>query len=627
MKTLRSIRNIVMSVTLLAATLLSYTASPSPASAQADQDKVRDEKVKKEYFTDEDLKVEKVPGRWMFGTMLDVKQSQDYSVPAIVAAIKTVYGQGKYLGRIKLVEAKIQNRSQSVLEAVQLRWAIANKEEPDTVLLEGVTPVLAVRIEPFIEPTLTDIPPINFNKLVKPLLKNGELNDHVLLTVSVQAARFADGTVWQRSQQSASARALFQKASYSNASLNARPSAFKPRLFLSLTSWRTPGPPPAADSPCEEQPRLFASAVLLAAFQFPDPGCRNNRHCDYDPIANKNICVASVGQFCDLGDCDSEGHCACVQALGPCTTCPDDDGDGARAASCGGTDCDDNDEEVRPGLRELCGDNKDNDCDGDVDCADTTCQNDCADNDEDGYSAVEGDCDDFDGSVHPGAELCNDNKDNNCNGQINEGCDTPPPCDPPCQWPMACTFGICGYSPILIDIDGNGFALTGRARGILFDLNGDGQKERLAWTVASSDDAWLALDRNANDLIDTGRELFGNFTAQPDPSPGRERNGFIALAEFDKRAHGGNGDGVIDSKDSIFPKLRLWQDVNHNGVSEPAELHTLTALDVVRLHLDYKESKRTDQHGNQFRYRAKVRDAKGAKVNRWAWDVYLVSAP
>jgi hypothetical protein len=48
---------------------------------------------------------------------------------------------------------------------------------------------------------------------------------------------------------------------------------------------------------------------------------------------------------------------------------------------------------------------------------------------------------------------------------------------------------------------------------------------------------------------------------------------------------------------------------------------------VVVLHLDYKESKRTDAHGNQFKYRAKIDDAKGAKVNRWAWDVFLVHAP
>jgi len=56
-------------------------------------------------------------------------------------------------------------------------------------------------------------------------------------------------------------------------------------------------------------------------------------------------------------------------------------------------------------------------------------------------------------------------------------------------------------------------------------------------------------------------------------------------------------------------------------------LSTLPALDIARLHLSHKESKRTDEHGNEFKYRAKVDDAKGAQVNRWAWDVFLKAAP
>src|SRR5262249_22305528 len=123
-------------------------------------------------------------------------------------------------------------------------------------------------------------------------------------------------------------------------------------------------------------------------------------------------------------------------------------------------------------------------------------------------------------------------------------------CYPDYHW--SCTQCRCiRNSPVMIDLAGNGISLTSGAHGVHFDFNGEGP-EPMGWTEPGSDDAFLVLDRNNNGTIDDGTELFGNRTPQPESST---PNGFLALAEFDKLMSGGNGDGIIDNRDTIFSSL------------------------------------------------------------------------
>jgi hypothetical protein len=205
--------------------------------------------------------------------------------------------------------------------------------------------------------------------------------------------------------------------------------------------------------------------------------------------------------------------------------------------------------------------------------------------------------------------------------------------DPNSSPDFTCYNFYCGgdsccvqYDPIIIDIEGDGYALTSPSDGVPFDMAGNGQMTKVSWTSMGSGDAFLALDRNGNGKIDDGTELFSNFT--PNSGFGSNKNGYNALAFYDRPVNGGNGDGWIDKSDAVFSKLLLWVDKNHNGISESDELFTLPQLGITRISLGYKESKWSDAYGNMFRYRAQViRDGSGGPAkDHWAYDVDLHAA-
>ncbi len=150
-------------------------------------------------FTDEDVKVGKPPGLWGVGPGFDNSQLNDPSVPVVVKGINMVSGDPttRFIGLVKLQGADLENRGAKATSRVQLRWALVNRDEPEKVLLEGVTPYFDARVGAG-ESLKTDTPPIFFNRIVQPLLVEGRLEGRFDLRVGVSEVAFEDGSVWRR---------------------------------------------------------------------------------------------------------------------------------------------------------------------------------------------------------------------------------------------------------------------------------------------------------------------------------------------------------------------------------------------------------------------------------------------
>ncbi|MDK4629551.1 iron-regulated protein FrpC, partial [Kingella kingae] len=114
----------------------------------------------------------------------------------------------------------------------------------------------------------------------------------------------------------------------------------------------------------------------------------------------------------------------------------------------------------------------------------------------------------------------------------------------------------------------------------LFDHNNDGIRTATGWISAG--DGLLVRDLNGNGLIDNGSELFGNNTRLANGQ--NAAHGYAALAELDS-----NHDNLINQADELFSSLKVWQDINQDGISQSNELFTLQALGIQSLNLEHQE--------------------------------------
>ena len=147
--------------------------------------------------------------------------------------------------------------------------------------------------------------------------------------------------------------------------------------------------------------------------------------------------------------------------------------------------------------------------------------------------------------------------------------------------------------PLILDLNGNGIETIAAnlASPILFDHEGDSIKSGTGWIAPS--DGFLALDRNGNGAIDNGSELFGNSTSLV--AGGVAADGFAALAQEDK-----NADGVVNAQDANFANLKVWQDLNQDGISQQGELKTLADLDIASINVAKTEHSSILPGGNEI---------------------------
>ena len=152
-------------------------------------------------------------------------------------------------------------------------------------------------------------------------------------------------------------------------------------------------------------------------------------------------------------------------------------------------------------------------------------------------------------------------------------------------------WGSC--SPIVVDVGKNGIELGSAGVGVYFDVDNNGRPNHVQWVKAGGDEAFLALDRNGNGIVDNGSELFGVGTPMIFEGTNAP-NGFVGLAQYDSIELGGNDDGYITNDDAIWSALRLWRDINADGISAGDEMFTPEAFrdHIVRDHSQVRQALR-----------------------------------
>lgn len=171
--------------------------------------------------------------------------------------------------------------------------------------------------------------------------------------------------------------------------------------------------------------------------------------------------------------------------------------------------------------------------------------------------------------------------------------------------------------PLVFDLDGDGVEVT-EAPGLVIDQQTTSRwrgRERVETTTttrfsewAKADDGVLVLDRNRDGNI-AAQDLFGDGSVT-----GRGgANGFEDLKAIDT-----SGDGKVSADDARFQELRIWRDLNADGVAQASELQHLYRAGVLEIELAYANT--TDEVVRQI---GRFTRTDGLILTRGDLDAYI----
>jgi hypothetical protein len=339
---------------------------------------------------------------------------------------------------------------------------------------------------------------------------------------------------------------------------------------------------------------------------------------------------------------------------------------------------------------EICGNGRDDDCDGQVDegCQECTpgtrrtCQTTCG---SQGTQTCDGNGK-WTPICQPPAEVCGNGRDDDCDGQVDEGCvvacedtlggrcgDNNPGygdccsdacntyhCDPDKFWAWCNRRNPaypdiwynflrdwvdqhCDGQVLLGDLDGNGYPsfYCTASNGIMYTCNTPLVLSFTPGTPASFTEGMQTFELTpgqASACFDWPTAATPWLALDRDSS-GAIQDGSELFGSATRLAGGGiaangfealadldvNRDGWVDGLDEAFGRLVAWGDADRDGISQPEELVSIADLGVVAISLDYTVVPRCDARGNCERERAVFlwRDAAGWLRKGEVIDVHL----